>query len=217
MNGKRKILLLSILGLIIVSLGGVGIYYWYNSAYYVSTEDAQITGDLVKVSPQISGKVLELEAEEGDRVIKDQILGRQEMIDISDSSIDKSVLRAPINGIIAKKQGFVGELATPGQTLAIVIDPEKLYISANIEETKLNKVKQGQPVDITIDQYPGVKFTGKVKFIGVAANSTFSLLPSSTGGTFTKTVQRVPVKIEFEKKKYQLLPGTNAVVKIHIK
>ncbi|MBB6214170.1 multidrug resistance efflux pump [Anaerosolibacter carboniphilus] len=217
MNGKRKVLLFSILGIIVISLAGIGVYYWFNNTYYVSTEDARVTGDLVKVSPQISGKLLEFDVEEGDRVIEDQILGRQEMVNLADTSIDLSLLRAPSNGIVTKKQGNIGEMASPGQTLAVIIDPDQLYISANIEETKLNKVKPGQIVDISIDQYPGIKFSGKVDFIGLAANSTFSLLPSSTGGTFTKTVQRIPVSIEIDKNKYQLLPGTNAIVKIHIK
>ncbi|MDK2800834.1 MAG: hypothetical protein PWP27_2089 [Clostridiales bacterium] len=217
MNGKRKKLIFSILGLIILALMGIGIYYWYNNAYYVSTEDARVDGDLVKVGPQISGKLLEFDIDEGDKVIKDQILGRQEALNLPDSNIDMSVIRAPISGVVIKEQGTVGEMVVPGQTLAIIVNPDKLYITANIEETKLNRVKEGQLVDVSIDQYPGVKFTGKVKSIGLAANSTFSLLPSTTGGTFTKTVQRIPVKIEFDKGDYKVLPGTNAVVKIHIK
>ena len=99
----------------------------------------------------------------------------------------------------------------------MIVDPQKLYITANIEETKLGKVKQGQNVDITIDQIEGKTFTGKVKYVGKASNSTFSLLPTSTSGTFTKVVQRVPVKIEFDKVNSELLPGTNAIVKIHVK
>ncbi|MBF8983611.1 HlyD family secretion protein [Lutibacter sp. B2] len=216
MKDKRKLLLVAITSIIVISMVGIGIYYWYNNTYYVSTDDARVAGDIVRVSPQISGKLMEFDAEEGDNLIKDQIIGRQEMINIPDSSIDLSVIRAPINGIVIKKQGTVGEMVSPGQALAVLVDPDKLYINANIEETKLRKIKQGQLVDITIDQYEGVKFTGKVKLIGLASNSTFSLLPNSTGGTFTKTVQRIPVKIEFDKNECDLLPGTNAVVKIHI-
>lgn len=201
----------------VIALGSIGVYYWYENTYYVSTEDARVSGDLVKVSPQISGKLLEFNVDEGDTVIRDQILGRQEMINLPDSSIDQSVFRAPINGVIIKKQGTVGEVAAPGQTLAMVIDPMKLYISANIEETKLLKLKQGQKVDIIIDQFNGEKFSGKVKSIGLASNATFSLLPTSTSGTFTKVVQKVPVKIELENHDGKLLPGTNAVVKIHVR
>jgi len=127
------------------------------------------------------------------------------------------VLRAPINGVVIKKQGTVGEFISPGQTIAMIIDPNKLYITANIEETKLGTIKQGQKVDITIDQFSKKAFAGRVKYVGQASNSTFALLPSSTGGNFTKVIQKVPIKIEFDKSDNTLLPGTNAVVKIHIK
>lgn len=217
MSKKRKIIMIIIFALMISALGGVGYYYWYNNTYFVTTEDAKVTGDLIKVSPQISGKLLEFNVEEGDSVSQDEILGRQDMGSLPDTNVDQSIIRAPISGIIIKKVGNVGEIEAAGQSIAMLVDPQKLYISANIEETKLGNIKQGQAVDITIDQISGKKFTGKVKYIGKASNSTFSILPSSTSGTFTKVVQKVPVKIEFDKSNNQLLPGTNAVVKIHIR
>lgn len=217
MNGKRKVLMVGILAVMVAAMGSVGFYYWYNSEYFVSTEDATLTGDLVKVSPQISGKLLEFDVKEGSKVVKDQILGRQEMINLSDTNIDQSVIRAPIDGIVIKKQGTVGEMESVGQTLAVLIDPNALYINANIEETKIGRIHPGQVVDITLDEVAGKKFTGKVNYVGRASNSTFSLLPSSTSGTFTKVVQKIPVRIEFDQHEDQLLPGTNAVIKIHVK
>ena len=217
MNEKRKKMMISILIVMIGAIGGIGFYYWYDNNYFVTTEDARVTGDLVKVSPQISGKLLEFNAEEGDSVSQDQILGRQEMTSLPDTNVEQSIIRAPINGIVIKKIATVGEIEAAGQSIAMIVDPQKLYINANIEETKLGKVKQGQNVDITIDQIDGKTFTGKVKYVGKASNSAFSLLPTSTSGTFTKVVQRVPVKIEFDKVNSELLPGTNAIVKIHVK
>lgn len=217
MDEKRKKLIYSILAVMLVVFVSIGVYYWYENAYFVSTEDAKVVGDLVSVGPQISGKLLELNVEEGDTVIKDQILGRQGLSNPQETNIDQSVFRAPINGIVIKKQGTVGEVISPGQTIAMLIDPNKLYITANIEETKLGNVRQGQKVDITIDQFSSKKFTGKVKYVGQASNSTFALLPSSTSATFTKVVQKIPVKIEFDKSDNTLLPGTNAIVNIHIK
>ena len=98
-----------------------------------------------------------------------------------------------------------------------LVDPNKLYINANIEETKIVHIKKDQLVDISIDQLSGKKFTGKVDSIGQATASTFSLLDTSTSGTFTKVVQRIPVKITIDPTDSKLLPGTNAVIKIHIK
>jgi len=216
MNGKRKILIIGILITIIVALGGIASYYWYENTYYVSTEDAKVSADLVSVNPQISGKLLDLNVEEGDVVTKNQILARQEMNDIPDSKIEQSLVRSPIDGIVVKKQGTIGELWTSSQTLVTLIDPNKLYITANIEETKLGKIRVGQTVDITIDQYDSQKFTGKIKSIGEVTNSALSLLPS-TSGTFTKVVQRIPIKIALDEFNNKILPGTNAIIKIHVK
>ncbi|TCL59728.1 HlyD family secretion protein [Hydrogenispora ethanolica] len=216
MDGKRKVLMIGILAAMVVALAGVVLYYWYNNTYFIATEDATLTGDLVKVSPQISGKLLEFNVEEGDTVIKDQILGRQEVLNLADADIEQSVIRAPIDGIILKKQGTVGEFEIVGQTLAVMVDPQKLYVNANIEETQVGRVRPGQFVDITIDQFEGKSFTGKVRSIGQASNSTFSLLPASTSGTFTKVVQKIPVKIQLDQTHEKFLPGTNAVIKIHI-
>ncbi|TGE38681.1 HlyD family secretion protein [Desulfosporosinus fructosivorans] len=217
MNEKRKKIIFLIIAVMVIAFASIGGYYWYKNAYFVSTEDAKVKGDIVSVSPQISGKLLEINIEEGDAVVKDQILGRQGMSNPQESNIDQSVFRAPIDGIVIKKQGTVGEIVSPGQTIAMLIDPNKLYITANIEETKLGSIKQGQKVDITIDQFAKKTFSGRVKYVGQASNSTFALLPSSTSGTFTKVIQKIPVKIEFDKSDNTLLPGTNAVVNIHIK
>ncbi|HBE76243.1 MAG TPA: hemolysin D [Firmicutes bacterium] len=219
MAEKRKKIILAIFIAMVVSMGGVVFHYWYDNTYYVSTDDAKVTGDFVKVTPQISGKLLEFNVQEGDRLVKDQIIGRMEAVGMVDSNIDTSLLRAPISGIVMKKQATVGEyeLSTAAPTLALMVDPEQVYISANIEETKLERISPGQLVDISIDQFDGRKFQGKVTSIGEAAISAFSLLPSTSGGTFTKVIQKVPVKINIEKTAVNLLPGTNAVVRIHVK
>lgn len=218
MKLKRKDIMLGILMLMIVSMVGVGIYYWYNSTHFVYTEDAKLDGDLLKVSSQISGKLLELNMEEGDRVDKEQIVGRQEMAGQPDSNLDTSIIRSPIDGIVIKKQANIGEILTAGQVLAYVVNPSDIYVTANIEETKLNKLEAGEKVDITIDKYKNKKFTGKVQSIGEASTATFSLLPTSTSANFTKVVQKVPVKIKLDSySNVKLLPGINAIVNIHVK
>jgi Multidrug resistance efflux pump len=217
MNEKRKLLIIGILITIVVALSGIVFYYWYENTYYVSTDDARVSADIVSVTPQISGKLLELNVAEGDTVTKNEILARQDMNGLPDTSVEQALMRSPINGVVVKKQGTVGELLSAGQSTITLIDPSKLYITADIEETKLGKINVGQPVEITIDQYDSKKFTGKVKSIGEVSNSALSILPASTSGTFTKVVQRVGVKIELDDFDSKIIPGTNAVVKIHVK
>lgn len=217
MKSKRKTLITAVLALMVIAMVGVGTYYWYNNTYYVSTEDATVSSDLVKAGPQVSGKLLELYVNEGQHVEKGQIIARQDMGTLPDTSLEMSIVRAPITGTVIKKQGTVGEIVSPGQSLAIMIDPSAIYINANIEETKLEKLKIGQPVDIAIDEYGGSKLTGKIQSIGEATAATFSLLPTSSGGTFTKVTQKVPVKIKLDKYNVKLQPGISVVVKIHVK
>jgi len=217
MKGKRKVLIFSVLIIMALAIAGVGLYYWVEGTNYVKTEDAQVTGDLVNVTPQISGKLLTLNVKEGQLVQKGQVLGRQDLGSLPDSSLDMAIIRAPITGIILKKQSLVGVVVSTGQPLATMVDSSALYINANIEETNLERLKPGQTVDISIDQFPDKTFSGTVDSIGQASEATFSLLPTNSGGTFTKVVQKVPVKITLAKTDVKLLPGTNAVIKIHVK
>ncbi|RII34227.1 HlyD family secretion protein [Clostridium chromiireducens] len=217
MQGKRKIIIFCIVIAMLITLGGVGVYYWYENEYFVSTEDAQVAGDFIDITPKISGSLLEFSVKEGETLVKDQIVGHMDENGIADENVNSSLLRAPINGLIIKKEAEEGQYIPAGSTLAVMVDQEKIYITANIEETKVEKLKEGQNVDIKIDQFEGKVFQGKVEYIGKASNSAFSLLPSSSGGTFTKVVKKVPVKIKLEENHENLLPGTNADIKIHIK
>jgi len=217
---KKKAILYVVLAAMIFSLTGVTLYYWYKNSHYVDTEDARVDGAIVKISPQISGRISEMNVAEGDYVKEGAIIARQVDYQLTSGlNLDLAVIKSPIAGTVIKKIGNVGEIGAPGSPVAMVSDLKSLYITANIEETELSKVKTGQDVDFTIDSIPGVEFSGQVISIGEATVSTFSLLPSqSTSGNFTKVVQRIPVKIGI--KSYQgqhLLPGMNAIVRIYIK
>jgi len=214
---NRKVLIGIVLLLMMIAIGGIVAYYVYNNMYYVSTDDSTIQGDLIKATPQISGKLVEINIDDGDYVQKNQIIARQDMGNIPDTSLDSSIIRAPISGIVLKKTGTIGEVLSQGQQIAVMVDPGKLYVNANIEETKAREIKPGQVVDIKVDEYGNRQFKGKVKSIGKYANSDLALIPTSTSGTFTKVVQKIPVKISLETANCELLPGTNAIVKIHIK
>ena len=216
---KRKIVLIVILAIMLLSGGGIGYYYWYQGINYVQTEDSRIAGDIYRVMPKISGKLTTLAIEEGDNVIADQIVGSQDQSNLSTNQLDNAVLRAPISGTVIKTLAKEGEVVAPGQALAMIVDKSNLYITANIEETDLNRVHVGQTVDITVDTYPGKSLKGEVKEIGEATISTFSLLPAiNTGGNFTKVTQRIPLKVTItDTQGLSLSPGLNTVIKIHVK
>lgn len=217
MAEKRKIAVGVVFVLMIVTVLGVVGYYKYEDYYFASSEDAKVSGDTVRVIPQITAKILEVNFEEGTVVRKDEILVRQDMANQTVQDTTLGLVRAPEGGIVVKKQCEIGEITSPSQTVAVIMQPEKMYISANIEEKKIKYVKIGEKVELTLDSYPGEKFEGVVKSIGEVSNSFFSLFPSSTNGNFTKITQKVPVKIDFEKGDKKIMPGVNAYVKIRIR
>jgi multidrug resistance efflux pump len=217
---KNKRIIFLVLALMVVTLAVVTAVYLYNSSHYVDTEDAKVDGIIVKVSPQISGRISEMNVAEGDDVKEGAIIARQVEYQLASGlNLDLAVVKSPLTGTVIKKIGNVGEIGTPGSPIVMMADLKNLYITANIGEAELSKVKPGQDVAFTIDSIPGVNFSGQVLSIGDATVSVFSLLPAqNTGGNFTKVIQRVPVKISI--KSYQgqrLLPGMNAAIRIYIK
>ncbi len=216
-NGKKKVMV--ILGLLVIILVAVWIWFAYQNNHYIVTEDAKVDAMIVKVSPQINGRIQELDFDENQIVEADQILGRQADDTLSSAAnVDLAVLRAPISGQIIKKLASPGEMGTVGNPVALMVDTDDLYVTANIEEDKIEKVKVGQEVRLTVDSFPDVWFKGKVDSIGSASTSTFSLLSTQTSGnTFIKVTQRIPVKITLQEKYAEkLLPGMNSCVKIYL-
>jgi multidrug resistance efflux pump len=215
-KGKKKVFV--ILGAQVVVLGVVAVYFAYQNSHYIVTEDAKVDAMIVKASPQISGKILELNFEENQTVEANAILGRQSDDTLAAAAnVDLTVIRSPISGKIIKKLASPGEMGSASNPVALMVDPDDIYITANIEEDLIKKVKVGQEVRLTVDSFPDVWFRGKVDSIGSASASTFSLLPSQSSGTFVKVTQRIPVKIRFQEKYGEdLLPGMNAIVKIYI-
>lgn len=216
MDNRKKILTL-VGGAMAAVLVAVALYYGINNYLYVSTEDARVSGDIARINAQVTGKLVSTDLEEGMPVHRDQILARQEAPNMADASLEQSLLRAPIDGIVIKKQGVPGEVISAGQTVGMVVDPSKLYIVANIDEGKVGKIHVGAPVDVRVDAFGGQKWVGKVTLVGEAANSAFALIPSSGSGSFTKVVQKVPVRIQVDTGDIRLKPGINAVIKIHTK
>ncbi len=214
---KKKLVLSILVVLLLISGGTLGYYYWYEGRYYIKSDDARITADQYKVMPQISAKLTHLDVEEGDTLTRNQPIAEQDVSGLPPENISKSILRAPIDGTILKLYSRTGEIASPAAPVAIMADMNNLYVSTNIEETDINRVKLGELVDITLDADNNQTIQGKVRRIGQASNSVFSAIPAlNTSGNFNKVTQRIPVEIALNVPKgLQLIPGTNVEVKIH--
>jgi HlyD family secretion protein len=113
-----------------------------------------------------------------------------------------SVIRAPFDGVIANKYTEVGELLLPGKQIVTIVNADKIYVLATIDEVDVGRLKIGQPVAITVDAFPGEKFEGTVKRISAIV---------SGGKLETRTAD---VWIYFNKKQTKIKPGMSADVEI---
>jgi membrane fusion protein (multidrug efflux system) len=140
------------------------------------------------------------------------------ILNITEADTPYIPLRSPVDGYLAQKLVSEGELIVPGKPVCAVIDLDKIWITARIDEDDITDVAPGQPVKIKIDSYPGETFYGEVSDIGVAASSVFSIIPQdNASGNFIKITQTIPVKISIDARGFVLRPGSNVVVTISIK
>lgn len=129
-----------------------------------------------------------------------------------------TIITAPLTGTVSRKQVEPGQLVQPGQTLMSVVSDTGLYVSANVKETQLARIRPGQRVQLEVDAYDGASIEGEVESIASATGAKFALLPPDNAtGNFTKVVQRVPVRIRITKAldaERPLRPGMSVVAHI---
>jgi membrane fusion protein, multidrug efflux system len=121
-------------------------------------------------------------------------------------------INAPISGVVAKKSMMPGDVVQPGQAIYAINDLDRVWVTANFEETKIGRIELGAPVEVTVDAFPGRLFAGKVELVGAGI-----LAPPFSIGDFTKTTQRVPVRISLEQAQAKLIPGMSVEVKVRTK
>ncbi len=157
-------------------------------------------------------------------VIEAQIRSNEAQVDeakaqlaTAQANMSRTEIHATVDGRVTRLTAAVGAAATSGQALMIIV-PNQLWVTANFKETALAYVRPGQPVDIEIDAY-GRTFPGKVNTIQSGSGTAFSLLPAENAtGNYVKVVQRIPVKIVFDKlPDVQLGPGMSVVPSVRVR
>nr|MBA3812831.1 efflux RND transporter periplasmic adaptor subunit [Caulobacteraceae bacterium] len=115
-------------------------------------------------------------------------------------NLDRTLLTAPFDGVVARKQVALGQRAQAGQALMSVVAVSRAYVNANFKEVQLRKVRLGQPVTLTADIYGGsVKFRGRVAGLAGGTGAAFSLIPAQNAtGNWIKVVQRLPVRVSLD-------------------
>jgi membrane fusion protein (multidrug efflux system) len=122
--------------------------------------------------------------------------------------LERTVIRAPVDGVVARKNVQVGEKVANGAPVMSVVPIQTAFVDANFKEVQLRKVRPGQDVVLTSDLYGGgVKFHGKVAGLAGGTGSAFALIPAQNAtGNWIKVVQRVPVRILLDPKELAAHP-----------
>jgi membrane fusion protein (multidrug efflux system) len=129
--------------------------------------------------------------------------------------LENTAIRSPIEGYVAQSNISPGVLVQSNQYLMAVVSKSDTWITANIKESKIERVNVDYPVIISLDAFPGETFYGEVESISPAAGSEFALIPrNNASGNFIKTEALIPVRIRIldPQQKARMLPGMSATV-----
>lgn len=212
----KKMVLINIITIVaLVIIGVVGFYFYNNATSYVTTDNAKVDGDQIKIASPASGQIKSFDAKQGDKLKKGDTVA-EVTAQGQDGQTQDQKIKMPQDGTIAKTDGMEGSIAQAGSPIAYAYNLDDLYITANIDENDLSSIEKGDKVDVTIDGQDS-KIDGKIKEIGKATANSFSLMPSSNSdGNYTKVSQVIPVKISLDSQPSKnVVPGMNAEVKIH--
>lgn len=216
-SGRRlRLILIPVIVVVVLIAGYVGGNYYLDNLWYVSTDNAQVTGTPVPVGSVNAGTVEDIPVQVGQSVQKGETLATVVLPITSNSASVRAAVPAPFDSVVIAIPVGVGSTVSPGQGIVVVVDPNTVYVNANIDETDVKRVAPNQPVDVHLDAL-NTTVPGQVDSITPASAATFSLLPqNNSSGTFTKVTQLVPVKITIDPTAQPLPVGTSAEVKIHV-
>ncbi len=188
----------------------------------------QATADLAKASAEVlaTGAAVEAQKRQRDVLVGEEASLKADL-DAAEANLEAARLKlgytrvvAPFDGTVGTRQVQVGDYVTVGTNLIAVVPIPAVYVMANFKETQLTRVEPGQPVDITVDTFPGAVLRGRVERLSPASGAVFALLPPDNAtGNFTKVVQRIPVRIAFEPDQplvAKLRAGMSVEARIHV-
>jgi membrane fusion protein (multidrug efflux system) len=129
-----------------------------------------------------------------------QVAAARAKVDQAAVDLARTVIRAPIDGIVTRRDVQIGQRVAAGATLMQVVPIQQAYVDANFKEQQLSRVRIGQPVTLTADLYGGsVTYHGQVVGLSGGTGAAFSLIPAQNAtGNWIKVVQRLPVRIAID-------------------
>lgn len=129
-----------------------------------------------------------------------EVLAARARVDQAALDLARTILRAPLDGVVTRRAVQVGQRLAPGATAMMIVPTAQMYVDANFKEAQLTRVKPGQKVVLTSDLYGGdVQYHGRVVGFSGGTGASFALIPAQNAtGNWIKVVQRLPVRIALD-------------------
>src|SRR5881394_3820198 len=153
MNTKRLVLINIIILIILVGGGFTAFSYYNRTVNYLSTDNAQIAGQQVTIAAPANGKLIDWKGNVGDHFSKDETIGTIAANGLDGKPTEIGVT-LPTNGTVVQSNAVQDSFVAAGTPLAQVYDLNKLWVTANIEETKIDEIAVGQDADLYVDAFP---------------------------------------------------------------
>ena len=135
------------------------------------------------------------------------VLAAKATLDAARLDLDRAVIRAPIDGVVTKRQVQLGQRVAQGAPIMTLVPLSQVYVQANFKEGQLRKVRAGMPAEVTADIYGDVVYHGKVAGFSGGTGASMALIPAQNAtGNWIKVVQRLPVRIELDPKELAAHP-----------
>jgi membrane fusion protein (multidrug efflux system) len=129
-------------------------------------------------------------------------------VDAAELALERTTIRAPIEGVVSNKNVDVGQRVEAGAPLMVIAPIDDAFVDANFKEPQLRDIAIGQPVRLTSDVYGGgVVFHGHVTGVSGGTGAAFSLIPAqNASGNWIKVVQRIPVRVALDRDELRAHP-----------
>jgi len=201
------------------------------SGRFVSSNNARVVADLVQVGSINGGRIVAMDVDVGTTVMEGQVIAivdipavisRSSITDTSkmgfrDVQDQLTEVIAPRSGVIAARWAKKGDTLPAGQPIVTLMDQRRVWIEANIDEKKIERVRPGQLVEIEIVGRDG-KLTGKVATVSPVTASTLVSSPDRVlSGNSRRVAQVIPVKISLDEDNLSLIPGSSAEITIWVR
>lgn len=149
------------------------------------------------------------------------VLAAKARRDAAQLNLDRTEIRAPIDGVISRLQVQIGQRLNPGQTIMTIVPLANVHVEANFKENQLQRVRIGMPATLTADLYgSSVTYRGTVVGFSGGTGSSMAVIPAQNAtGNWIKVIQRLPVRIELdpaELKRHPLRVGLSMEVEIDV-